>query len=90
MRLNTTAYSQPRRRSWSVEVTDADPKAPNAHMLLNYTAYGRLAADWRARPMPRAVYDLGVCVWHAAYPFLAKVSQESAPTGCQLLLYYSL
>lgn len=90
VRLNATAYSQPRRRSWSVEVTDADPKAPGSHTLLNYTAFGRLAADWRARPMPRAVYFLGVCVWHAAYPFLTKVSQESAPTGCQLLLYYRL
>ena len=29
----------------------------------NYTAHGRLAEDWKAYPMPLAVWDLGVAVY---------------------------
>jgi len=36
------------------------------------------------------VYTLGVAVWRAAYEFLTDLSRACPPTGCQLLLYYSL
>ena len=93
--LKGTAYPQPRRRSWSVEVDDDDAEpaegvAPATRRLLNYTAHGRLPSDWEARPMPRAVFELGVILWSVAYPSLTEISQVSPPTACQLLLYYRL
>ena len=93
--LKGTAYPQPRRRSWSVEVDDDDAEpaegvAPATRRLLNYTAHGRLPSDWEARPMPRAVFELGVILWSVAYPRSTEISQVSPPTACQLLLYYRL
>ena len=41
-------------------------------------------------PIPCSVYTLGVAVWRAAYEFLTDLSRACPPTGCQLLLYYSL
>ena len=52
VRLNTTAYPQPRRRSWSVLVD----VGTTATSLLNYTAYGRLPEDLEAVPMPRGEF----------------------------------
>ena len=78
VRLNATCMSQPRRRSWSVEVEGEheDADGDKVITLLNYTAHGRLPADWRARVMPRPVYDLGVILWRAAYPLLTPISQQ--------------
>lgn len=92
VRLNETTYAQPRRVSWSVVVEDAHEDADGDHVttLLNYTAYGRLPADWRARAMPAAVYDLGVAVWRSSYDVLTPVSRAHPPSGCQLLLYYQV
>ena len=92
VRLNSTSYPQPRRRSWSVVVEPPHEDADGDHIsiLFNYTAYGRLPSDWHARAMPRAIWDLNLILWRASFPFLTEVSQRSPPTGCQLLLYYTL
>ena len=92
VRLNATSYPQPRRRSWSLVVEQAheDEDGDNVRMLMNYTAYGRLPSDWEAEPMPRAVYQLGLFLWHVSWSVLTPASQRSPPTGCQLLLYYVL
>ena len=93
VRLNATSYPQPRRRSWShvVEEHGADQQTDDTcASLLSYTAYGRLPSDWEAVAMPLPVEDLGVALWRVALPFLAKPSKRCPPTGCQLLLYYTL
>ena len=66
-------------------LSDADPTgAQLSHAAQLHTAFGRLGEAESQTDAPCRVHFLGVCVWHAAYPFLTKVSQESAPTGCQL------
>ena len=59
VRLNATSYSQPRRRSWSVQAaaphTDDDGDAVST--LMSYTAFGRQAEDWEAHIMPRPVFQ---------------------------------
>jgi len=92
VRLNATSYSQPRRRSWSVQAaaphTDDDGDAVST--LMSYTAFGRQAEDWEAHIMPRPVFDLGVELWRIALPFLTAESRAHPPTACQLLLYHVL
>ena len=92
VRLNATSYSQPRRRSWSVQAaaphTDDDGDAVST--LMRYTAFGRQAEDWEAHIMPRPVFDLGVELWRIALPFLTAESRAHPPTACQLLLYHVL
>ena len=92
VRLLAEDYPQPRRRSWSVQVEPGhtDPDGDHVTKLFNYTAYGRLPADWEAQEMPRPVFDLGVAVWHSVFSFLTPQSQMHPPTHCQLLLYYVL
>ena len=53
----------------------------------NYTA---LAEDWKAYPMPLAVWDLGVAVYNIALPFLRGHSATVPPNACQLCAYYTL
>ena len=104
VRLNGTTYAAPRRTSMSV--TLGEPHIKNGVEvveLFNYTSFGRLPQDWRARPMPRCVFDLGVCCWLSAMPWLksmekhpdphkpkANPSLECPPTACQRLLYHGL
>ena len=49
VRLNSTSYPQPRRRSWSVVVEPPHEDADGDHIsiLFNYTAYGRLPSVQR-------------------------------------------
>ena len=86
VRLNATTYKQPRRRSWSVLVKkparDSDHPA-TTYTALNYTAFGRLPADWRARPMPRPVMDLGHILWTASFPFPFRCAGGLYCTQCQ-------
>jgi hypothetical protein len=91
VRLNATCYPQPRRRSWSVLISPEylDEDGDLVSQLYMYTAYGRLAHDWEAVPMPRPIYDLGVALWRICFPLLGEVSRKHPPTGCQLLLYYT-
>ena len=84
VRLNATHYPQPRRRSVTVDQDDEQIT------MLNYTAYGRLAQDWESVPMPRPIFTLGCCCWQTAYALLTEQSKAKPPTGCQLLLYYTL
>ena len=98
VQLKGTTYSQPRRKSWSV--IDGPDKNFEAYMdeetgeyvydAFNYTAHGRLAEDWKAYPMPLAVWDLGVAVWNIALPFLRGHSATVPPNACQLCAYYTL
>ena len=92
VRLNATSYAQPRRRSYSVVVRPSylDEHGKRVRDLLCYTAYGRLPSDWEATPMPRSIYELGHWLWSIAHPVLYDVSKQSPPTGCQLLMYYTL
>ena len=90
VRLNETAYSQPRRVSWSVlqEVRRWDGEhAAYVHGLFSYSQSYRLPEDWRAVPMPFDIFSLGVACWRAAWHHLTSISQQAPPTGCQLLVY---
>ena len=49
-----------------------------------------MPAAGQRRAMPRPVFSLRTCCWHAALPYLVGVSKLAPPTGCQLLLYYML
>ena len=40
--------------------------------------------------MPLPVEDFSVALWNAAFAFLTEPSKKCPPSGCQLLLYYSL
>jgi hypothetical protein len=51
-----------------------------------YTQYGRQRKDFRARPMPRVIFDLAVVLWRVALPYLGVYSSRHPPTACQLLL----
>ena len=98
VQLKDTAYPQPRRKSWSVidnasSNFDAymDPETGEyVYDAFNYTAAGRLAEDWKAYPMPLAVFDLGVELWRISLPFLHGPSAKEPPNACQLCTYYSL
>jgi len=92
VRLNSTSYAQPRRRSWSVQVGEqyTDDDGDVVSTLMSYTAFGRVAEDWEAHLMPRPVFDLGVVLWRIAFRFLTTESQVHPPTACQLLLYYRI
>lgn len=92
VQLNATTYPQPRRRSWSVVVKDPheDEDGSEVRVQLNYTAAGRNPSDWRAAPMPRSVFELGVALWNAVWPLITPACQRHPPTGCQLLGYYTL
>ena len=92
VRLNSTSYAQPRRRSYSAVVAPSyeDEHGERVWDLLCYTAYGRLPKDWEALPMPRPIYELGHLLWSIAFPVLTDVSKQSPPTGCQLLMYYTI
>ena len=83
IRLNSTQYAQPRRRSWAllVEREHLDGDGDRVYTALNYTAYGRLPADWSCRAMPRPIFDLAVALWHVAYPFLPPISAALPPKG---------
>ena len=92
VRLNATSYSQPRRRSTSVEVEPEhmDDGGDRIATRLCYTAYGRLPSDWAAEQMSRAQFNLGYYCWLASHPVLTQVSQACPPTGMQLCAYYRL
>ena len=92
VRLNSTSYAQPRRRSYSAVVAPSyeDEHGERVWDLLCYTAYGRLPKDWEALPIPRPIYELGHLLWSIAFPVLTDVSKQSPPTGCQLLMYYTI
>ena len=93
VRLNSTDYPQPRRKSWSVRLDDGavyDPEHGEwVTEMYSYSQAMRLPTDWRAAPMPKAIFELGVHCWRAAYPYLSEVSQACPPTGCQALFYHT-
>ena len=101
VQLKNTTYAQPRRKSWSVidgghgasakfDAYMDDETGRYVYDAFNYTAAGRLAEDWKAYPMPLAVFDLGVALWNVALPFLHGHSANEPPNACQLCAYYSL
>ena len=98
VQLLGTTYPQPRRKSWSVVgshggICDAywdEETEAYVYDAFNYTAAKRLAEDWKAYPMPLAVFELGVALWRIALPFLHGPSTKEPPNGCQLCAYYSL
>ena len=90
--LNHTEYAQPRRVSWSVLVRPPylDDEGDEVCHLFAYTQFGRQTKDFRARPMPLPIFDLGLQLWKVAFPVLSAVSQLHPPTACQMMLYYDL
>ena len=90
-RVNATQMAQPRRKSWSVLVDVQDDAAGVKHYrLFSYSQSYRPPSDWRAAPMPRPIFDLGVACWVAAWCYLSPISQVCPPTGCQLLAYLTV
>lgn len=92
VRLLATTYSQPRRKSWSVEVAPPlrQPDGTWVAGYMNYTAYGRLAEDWEADQMPPPVWEVDLLCWSAARPFLCEYCQQRPPTAGQLIMYHAL
>jgi hypothetical protein len=93
VRLNATSYPQPRRVSWSVVVESRRWSAEHekhVRRLYSYSQAYRLPTDWRAVPMPKDVFALGVACWKAAWGELSAMSKQMPPTGCQLLVYQTL
>ena len=98
VQLNDTAYSQPRRRTWSVICgphADAfywDEQAQQyVYDAFYYKLRFRQPEDWKAYPMPIPIFDLGVALWHVAARFIPHgPSKLGPPNSCQLLGYYSL
>jgi hypothetical protein len=97
IRLNTTEYPQPRRISWSLVLNPPTlyniPAAPPHEEMFLRTMYTysqsyRPMTDCCSVPMPLPVFQLGVFLWRAAYPYLSNISQVGPPTGCQLMVYH--
>ena len=88
VRLNGTAYRQPRRISWSVVWCDRVWSEKHQAYLMGFFSYSqsyRLPEDWRARLMPYDVFALGDACWRATFDELTSISQQCPPTGCQPL-----
>lgn len=92
VRLNATAYPQPRRVTWSVKAEEEEADAYEGCVpLYAYTQYGRLPEDWRCRLMPPDVRAL----MHSAHNLARATGQlspqcaASTPTACQLMMYYT-
>ena len=76
-RVNATCFQQPRRKSWSV-VTGEDRGNCDGKRRLELFSYSqsyRPVQDWCAAPIPRAVFELGVACWKAAWDYLSPISQ---------------
>ena len=90
--LNKTSYPQPRRITWSVCVGDCfRDETSNCELRRLFSMFQsyRQLGDCTVRPMPREIFQLGVHLWHVAYPHLSAISRVCPPTGCQLLMYHS-
>ena len=90
-RVNATQMAQPRRKSWSVLIGVHQDEAGGKHYrMYSYSQSYRPPSDWRAAPMPRPIFDLGVACWAAAWCYLSPISQVCPPTGCQLMAYLTV
>ena len=91
VRLNSSTYPQPRRVTWSVLVDQpfTDDDNDLVQVLFSYSQHARRVKDFRCRPMPQPVFQLGVELWKMARPFLGPYSRQHPPTACQLMLYYA-
>lgn len=89
-RLNATTMAQPRRVTMSVRVspTFGTEDDEEVHYLFDYMNFKRREVDKQCRPMPSAIFDLGVACWMAAYDYLTPTSKQCPFTHCQLLVYY--
>ena len=92
VRLNATSYPQPRRISWSVTLGDVYHDGVERCLvrdLFSYSQSYRPPSDWRARPMPTDVFNLGVHLWAVTYGHLSAISRVCPPTGCHVMIYHS-
>lgn len=91
IRLNNTAYPQPRRVTYSDEAK-VDVQAEEGYIwLYAYTQFGRLPEDWRCRLMPDEIKALRHKV-HALAKATGTLSPACAlcePTAMQLMMYYA-
>jgi hypothetical protein len=90
--INQSTLPQPRRITMSVTITPPrriDAATGRIQDLYNYSAAGRPPADWRSRPMPPEIAELGEHLWKRLWHHLSPASRVCPPTGCQLLLYPS-
>ena len=90
--INKSTLPQPRRITMSVTITPPrriDAATGRIQDLYNYSAAGRPPADWRSRPMPPEIAQLGEYLWKRLWHHLSPASRVCPPTGCQLLLYSS-
>ena len=90
---NSTDYSQPRRKSWSVVVHDVHLNERGEQVRTMY-AYGkrnsRIRTEVHAEPMPKEIAALGMQCFFAVRHVLCDVCASSPPNHCQLLGYYGL
>jgi len=91
-RLNELPHPQPKRLTFSA-VSDTRSSTFDhgceLYRLCVYGASGRPMEDWRCRPMPFGIYNLGRYLWEKNHPFLTDLSRVSPPNSCQVNFYYS-
>jgi hypothetical protein len=87
--LNGTAYSQARRKSWSVIVGESND-AEVIGLFCYPHRYRASVLEFHCTPMPDPVFALGVELWKTAWPYLTEVSQRAPTNHCELLCYYTL
>lgn len=91
IRINESTLPQPRRITYSVTIGDdyMSDKGETIRDLYLYGASGRPPADWRCRPIPPRVAELGERLWRKVWVHLSPPSRLCPPTGVQVLLYVS-
>ena len=98
VRLNSTSYPQPRRVTWSDQVSHdtetylgLDPAPEGYIYLYAYTQYGRMPCDWRCRAMEPPVTALKLCLWQAVRGagVLTPFCQHTPPNAAQMMMYYT-
>ena len=93
-RLNSYNHPQPRRITYAIQTDDpvinCVTEVLELYSLFSYGSAHHPVEDWRCRPMPTAIFDLGVYLWQKSYSHLSPLSQACPPTGCQLNIYHSI
>ena len=91
-RLNELPHAQPKRLTFSTVSDRRECGIEHGgvlNRLLIYGSSGRPMEDWRCRPMPNEIYNLGKYLWERNYGYLTELSQVCPPNLCQVNFYYS-
>jgi len=90
--LNELPHPQPKRLTYST-ISNVAACAKNhggqVNCLIIYGSSGRPMEDWRCRPMPIDIYNLGKFLWERNHEYLTDLSRVCPPNSCQVNFYYS-